>query len=233
MRFVLVFLLLASPVFGAEAVITGPSGGKPGDILVLDASESEADYFAWTVQPQLPEPRQTIMVLEGGAKCLVCSVPGTYTVTLAVSDANGIDQIQWTVTVDANGPSPGPGPEPPPEPIVPVIPEGRFKIAKPSYDAAMAVASPNRAKEAQALALGLEGVAASISAGVLSGAQNILTAILAANNAALGDAVPLWVTWGAAIGEKIKANYQAGLLSSVDDWSTIIREISTGLKAVK
>jgi len=82
----------------AQAKIIGPTGGKPGDILVLDATNSVADHYAWSVEPELPNERPTIMVLEDGRKCLVASVPGTYTIFLAVSTAGGIDQIKWTVT---------------------------------------------------------------------------------------------------------------------------------------
>ena len=64
-------------------VITGPTGGQPGDILVLDASESVADHYAWSVIPQLPDGRVTILPLADGTRCLVCSVPGTYHVHLA------------------------------------------------------------------------------------------------------------------------------------------------------
>ncbi len=224
----------------ADAVITGPTGGRPGDLLVLDAGNSTADYFAWSVEPELPNERPTILPIEDGKKCIICSVPGRYVVVLAVSNSLGIDQLKWTVTVGDGpvpppgpGPSPGPGPTPPPLPVPPVIPDGQFAIARVAYDAAMSVESTSRAAEAQALAAGLDGVAASISAGVLSGAQKILAAILQANNAALGANMPKWVGWGAAVSERLKAIYLAGLLKSTDDWAACLREVSIGLKAVQ
>jgi len=191
-----------------QAVVTGPTGGMPGHILLLDASESGADFYAWSVTPQLPGGRPTILVLEEGRKCLIASVPGVYHVFLACSNDEGIDQTQWTLTI-GDGPNPvpvPPAPNPPtPTPTPPspdTVPDGVFRIAKLAFDLARLVDSTNRVGQAHALADAADAVAASIAAGTLNKPQEILRAILAANNAALGTSMLAWTPWGPAIGLK-------------------------------
>jgi len=214
------------------AVITGPTGGVAGDILLLDASGSGAEFYAWSVTPRLPGERPTILPLEEGRKCLIASVPGKYHVFMACGNGEGIDQIEWTVTIsEESSPEPAP-PEPqPPQPSP--VPDGLFGISKLAFELAGSVVSPNRAAEARALATAAETVAATIAAGAVSSPQEILQALLAANNAAVGQAIPAWTPWGAAIGLKLRELYHAGRLKTAADWSACLREIAIGLQAVK
>lgn len=228
-----------------RATVTGPTGGMPGDILVLDASASNADFYAWNVTPELPDDRPTILPLDEGEKCLVCSVPGVYTVILAVSNPEGIDQIKWTVTV-GNGPTPPvpppvpPGPEPPPNPVPPNPPEpepdlpvGVYDISRFARDGVANVSSPTKTTEAHALAAAFTGIAARIAAGTLTNPRLILAALLQANNDALGASMPLWVQYGTALGKRIEGLVKAGRVASPEEWATLMREIALGLAAVK
>lgn len=121
----LVFLLLCSMASAGEpakAVIQGPTGGVPGDLILLDATASTGKYFKWLVHPQLPGGRQTIVLVEGGRKAFIASVPGQYSVTLAVGNEDGIDLIVYTVTITATGqPAPQPPTVPTPVPDIPLI----------------------------------------------------------------------------------------------------------------
>lgn len=122
-----------------KAVVSGPTAGRPGSLLILDATESKGDHFAWSVTPELPDGETTIYPIEKNRKCLLTSIPGTYTVTLGVGNAEGIDMVKWTVIVRSKpGPSPDPKPDPPnPEPDPPKPePEPEFdsEIAEQAYE---------------------------------------------------------------------------------------------------
>ncbi len=226
------FLTVDAGVAPPRAIITGPTGGQPGDILLLDASESEADYFVWGVEPELAE-HTTIMPIEDGRKCIVATKPGSRTIFLSVSNAEGIDQIKWKVTVGDNPPpGPGPGPGPPPEPDPPG-PDDVYGLQRLAHTEALKVVSPNRAAEASRLAGGFEGVAARISAGTLSKPQAILTALLRANNDALGASLPQWLNFGRTIAQRLQVLYESGEMRSLDDWAAALRAVSIGLQAVR
>ena len=113
------------------------------------------------------------------------------------------------------------------------MPDGVFRIAKLAFDLAQLVDSANRVEQAHALADAADAVAASIAAGTLEKPQEILRAILAANNAALGTSMLAWTPWGTAIGLKLQELYKAGRLTQTGDWAVCLREIAIGLRAVK
>lgn len=121
--------LVTSLVLPPDAKITGPSAGEVGDILILNATESIGDFYAWTVKEKLPDGRTTIKPIENRegkeTQCQVASVAGTYTVTLGVSNEKGISLTTWVVTVrgppkpdcpECPEPNPDPKPEPEPDP---------------------------------------------------------------------------------------------------------------------
>ncbi len=236
-----------APAWGAppRAIINGPSGGMPGDILLLDAGLSEdAAHYAWKVRPDLPN-RRTILVTEGGRKCQVASLPGTYVLTLAVSNKDGIDLTDWVVKVPGEPvaplpeplpPSPAPPPAPPtppvPGPPEPAFPDGQFKISQDVYRWGAAVISPRRSAEARALADAAESTAAAIAAGTISGPAAILKALLAANNQALGGNVAAWQSFGDQYSARLKALYAGGRLANSAAWSGLLRETAAGLRAL-
>jgi hypothetical protein len=247
----------ALPACGAPppAVISGPTGGVPGDILWLDASTSVGDHFLWKVTPSA-EGRLAFVVYPGDVrKCQIPSRPGSYTVFLAVSNDEGVDLTTWTVTV--NGPAPPepfppqpvppqpapPAPVPPPNPPAPnppapapnpdPFPVGQFNISRDVATWAMQIPSATRAAEAKALADAADSIAAAIAAGTVSGAQQILSAVFTANNTALGTNVVVWHPFGEKLSARIKAIYLDKKLTTDAAWATLFQEIAVGLRAVR
>lgn len=116
----------------ANAVVSGPERVLPGDLVILDASESLADDLEWT----LVNSDKQFLVFERETKLVFATgEPGNYIFFLAVSlsDAGGskVSVAQHTVIVGQPKPDPGPEPNPPnppkPEPEL----EG---LARDAYD---------------------------------------------------------------------------------------------------
>lgn len=101
------------------AVITAPTNVAPGDLVILDATQSDGADFEWLVLPD-----KTHLPVEGGRKVVFASgAPGRYTFVLAVAkgDAVAITKHELVVGVPP-GPVP-PGPTPPgPNPPQPTPP---------------------------------------------------------------------------------------------------------------
>lgn len=125
----------------AKALLTAPSTATVGDLVILDASQSDAVSFYWMVFPQ-----KTILPVEGGKKCIFSSgQPGEYTFILTAVKGDVADQIIHRMTLTTltpvppvpPGPTPPPvppgptppGPTPPPVPPAPVpIPTSEFRV---------------------------------------------------------------------------------------------------------
>jgi len=107
-----------------KAVINGPTTGTAGELLTLDASQSEGENlkFLWRVQPDVSGRRMFRSCGTTGEVIHISTMPGTWQYTLVVSNADGADLLTWTVTIPGN-PAPQPNPVPPgPVPPVPVPP---------------------------------------------------------------------------------------------------------------
>jgi len=114
-----------SIAFGqATAVIEGPQQVSPGDLVILDASKSQADSLVWT----LANSDKSFLQFEGGRKCVFASgAVGRYTFVLstaksAESGPASVAATKFEVVVGSGPiptPQPFPGPTPKPEPNVP------------------------------------------------------------------------------------------------------------------
>jgi hypothetical protein len=154
--------------------------------------------------------------------------------------------LHATVTVedDEPAPPPGPGPVTPPQPSPPApapaptpgpdptFADGKFGLAKFSYDAAKKVPAEGKAK-APALAASFKATATKIRAGQLKGVKAILEATAKSNNDALGDGVQSWEGWSDEFQNKLIALYEGGKFSSDLDWSVAFEETASGLEKVK
>lgn len=152
--------LVPAIAFGqAKAIVKGPTEVAPGDLVVLDATESVAHAYEWT----LPDSQKTFLPVEGGTKLVFSTgAPGHYTFVLSVAHCEGIADEKapckatvavatHTVTVGKPKP-PEPDPDPDPDPDDPPTPPAD-PIAKAIFDAAMKLDKTNRAQEAKAISL--------------------------------------------------------------------------------
>lgn len=232
------FAVASAVTLGAppEPKIIGPTGGQPGDILLLDATQSVAEHFDWQVTPKLPEGRPTILPIEGGKKCLVTSVPGAYTVFLAASNPEGVKIVEWGINVggDPTPPTPGPPTPTPPIPTPPTPDNGKFGLAADVAKWAATVSGPARVDDAHKLAGAFEAAAAEIVAGQETQPQQFLAVLMRHNSAAITkDRQAAWAAFSDAFVAKVTELYKAGKLVARDDWATLFREISAGLAAVR
>ncbi|MEO1063728.1 MAG: hypothetical protein AAFZ07_20110 [Actinomycetota bacterium] len=253
-------LALADP---PEPIIRGPRTAVPGDLVRLNGEDSRhADHLAWRVDlsgVRLPDDELERMVkqvkqsgfyevkpVEGdrggrrvvgihGPLCYLGSHPGTYRVTLAASNSEGV-RISEVHLIEvssspAPGPRPDPEPEPEPEPQPAPLPDGRFGIAADVRDWARAVPGFAPAR-AVALAAAYESTAAAVGAGTLSGPGPIQAALQESGGLALGEDRVVWRTsWGLRVGQRVTGLIADGRLPDRAAWVTLLREISAGLQA--
>ena len=169
--------------------------------------------------------------------------------TALIEKLNGLMRVSpvpspTPVPAPSPGPAPvPPGPQPPvprPSPAPPTEPDdGRFAIAKAVYRSAMAVNSPDRVAEAQALAAVFASVSAQIAAGTLNGTlldpqwHKISVALTAGNKPVMAKHLSAWKSSAEELSEAIASRYSDDKLKNNQDWADLLSEISIGLKAVK
>jgi hypothetical protein len=97
-----------------KAVINGPTTGTAGELLTLDASQSEGENikFLWRVTPDVAGRRLFRVCDKDPSRVSIASLPGTWAYTLVVSNAEGADLLTWVVTIPG-APQPQPSPLPP------------------------------------------------------------------------------------------------------------------------
>lgn len=166
MRSWLLFLLLLGPCDCAcwaqvQAVITGPTEARVGDLVVLSGRESSGDNFKW-VEPQ---KIQTMMCGDGKDLAFATGTPGRYQFMLIAADKQAdIHYAQHTVIVRGTM---VPEPEPTPEPEPDLPPPDMQELVKVSRDAAVKL---NDAPTARAIATAIQEAVSNIESGCKSGA---------------------------------------------------------------
>jgi hypothetical protein len=227
-------LLVAPPV----AVIVGPERGNPGDLIVLDATQSrDAVGFAWV----LADGDKTFLEVDNGRKVVFATgTAGRYTFVLiaANAQADGKPQVavaRHVLTVGEPQPNPNPPNPDPPGPQPNPLPPGKYGLASFARDAAAGVqlVAAERARTAVALAGSFDSIASTIAAGAIKTPADAIGATQANNITALGSARDAWRPWAEALRVKLNTLSDSGQMSSMDDYIVAWREISTGLRAVK
>lgn len=118
--FALALILSANLAFAIEpkAIVKPPAQVDPGEIVLLDGSESTGDAFEWFVPPGGKQP---IRSESGRSAYFATGRPGTYQFTLIVGGTVGgkvkLDIATVSVVVSGSPPvPPGPTPDPTPTP---------------------------------------------------------------------------------------------------------------------
>ena len=257
------FFSMAGSVFAQlpQAVIVGPSGGVPGDEIIMDASGSSGSVFRWELTRRGFSQEETqFQISPDGRELEIQSYPGIYDVTLMVANESGIDYKKKTVVVWSTqpptpgplpvpptpgplpvppGPMPGPQPEPPgpqPEPEPPG-PEPQPQLTGLARDAntwAGLVTSPDKVEESKAVAVVFDVMASAIAAGTLNGFGAIKDAMKDHMERELSsEARNRWIPFGNELSKYVSGAVLAGKLLTNSDWSTMFEEISKGLRAVR
>lgn len=134
-----VFLLLLPSICLAQAtaIISGPTEAAPGDLIILDASQSDCDARVWL----LVGSDKSFLQFEEGKKCVFASgANGEYHFVLSTAkltdSAATIATVKHTVTIGGPLPKPDPTPNPKPEPKPPQPGPELTGLAKQAFDAA-------------------------------------------------------------------------------------------------
>lgn len=225
-----------------RAIIQGPNHAIPGEMIVLDAAQSEgATNFRWQISPEL-KGRKQLIVSDDGKRCQVASYGGRYVVTLAVANPEGIDLLTWELTVDGKAPCPPPEPKPtPPEPTPgpdndrpipqpdpspvpePVTPKpvapplGKFGIAPDVFRIASESQSATRVADCTKLAGECQRIADAEWANLNAMAAEIVAVL---------KALPVgWEGLKSRVQTAIAALYSAGLVKNREDLAALLLEL--------
>lgn len=133
------------------------------------------------------------------------------------------------------GPLPPPGPDPLP-PVDPTFEEGRFGLAKFSYDAVKNTIKDKKKEGAKAISDSMQSLASAVAAGAIKSPESLLTKAFENNNAALslvGINPVLWDEFFTKIQDRLFQLYQEKKLNVIEDYRVAFLEIVIGLNAVK
>lgn len=136
------------------------------------------------------------------------------------------------VTVEGLGPTP---PDPPNPPQPPNFPDGKYKLAKWTYETVQQKVAPEKRREgARALASALNKVVQAITIGRLIKPREILQETAASVSESLSrDLASSWKEFGDVLADKLYSLYQDGSLKNAEDFKTAWEEIILGLDAIR
>lgn len=209
------------------AIIVGPKESAPGDLVILDASTSDAASFAWA----LPGSTKTLLPVDGGKRCVFATgAQGKYVFVLATAKGDAVAIAVHELVIGKPEPEPQPTPVPPtPNPL----PDGKFKLAKLAFDNAAKVQTANRAAESKSMAKAFRSIVAAIAAGTMSTPKQILDGTAAAVESNLGASRDPWKAWGQLMAAEYQRLYEAKQLPTAADWRTAWEEVALGLEAIQ
>lgn len=253
----LAFLLLAgtASAAGPKAIINGPATAVPGELVTLDASGSQGENlrFRWSVQPDQPGRIMFEECPKGSGKVRISTFPGVWHYTVFVHNADDSDVLTWTVTIPGNTvptpsptppapappapPSPNPAPPAPVPPTPPAPAATKYPIAAEVTQWASEVTTGNKAAEAQAIATALDSIRERLGKD-FKGTGVELLKLLAAEisrltNGTLAASAPAWRPFRDRLNAKVGALWQSPGIQTTADWSDLLGQVSTGLRAVK
>lgn len=220
-----------------RAVIEGPERAALGDLVVLDASRSEANAFAWLL---VGGPKSFLPVDEGRRCVFASGTAGQYTFVLAAAANDRVALARHVLTIGESPPTPPtptpPVPPTPPPPTPEPLPHGKYDLARLARDWAklsVSLDGSRRQASARSLAASFHSMASAIAAGTLTVPAEILAETKRSNQAALGADTDAWRPWFALLAPKLEALNQSGSLKIADDYATAWRELAAGLGEVK
>lgn len=223
------------PRMALDLVVTGPKESLPGDLVVLDSSNSQGvSAGGWFISPMSAAGR--MLVVENGQKVVFAtSQQGRYVFVYyaCTSDGKTIRNVAHEVVVGNPGP-PGPqpippGPSPPgPSPPNPPNPD-KYGLSAFVVAQVAAVSDSDKFANAQKLATACDVVISQIGAGVLRTDKQIAAAF----EQQLGD-IPFATKfrWKGAL-YALADKFDALALTDPKDWMQAFTEVAAGLRKVQ
>lgn len=232
-----------------KAVIDGPDSRKPGDVFVVSSASTGEDHHAWKVRIKLdgnPAAKRAMLerraeelraagwavvapsddsndlfvACDGDKKIVLPTYPGEYSVTLAVSNAEGIDLAEYSLTIEG---TPGPGPGPVPDPVDP-NPPTPIGLSAQVAAAVGKVVTPETRDEWLRLAEAYERVAGLADAGVLTSVEQYVSTSQVFDAAIAVATKPQWDAIKAGLSDQLAA------LATVADYARTWKEIAAGIR---
>lgn len=223
------------------ARVVGPATAQAGDLVVLDASQSEAMGFAWV----LADSDKTFLPVDEGKRVVFATgTAGRYTFVLvaANADAQGKPAValaKHSLVVGGQPPGPDPnppGPNPNPDPPAP-LPPGRFDLARQARDWAASVMLPNadRVRTAGVVASNFESIATAIAAGTVSSIDDALAKLRTQNQTSLSATeYQAWKAgWNPQFNAALSRLDGENKLPGLSETAEAFREVASGLRAVR
>jgi hypothetical protein len=227
-----------SPTDPLTVTITGPEMVEVGDLVVLDASTSNADAYVWMLAGG--SAKQFAVSKDGQTCYFSAKVPGNYIFHAAMAKTMGktpaLTMVEKVVvvrgTIPGPGPGPGPGPLPPPGPAP--LADGKFKLAEYTRTVVLSNVSSDKRSVCSGYAGNYAAVSAQIAAGTLKTLADANAKLKALNTVTAGADITYWqANVFKALNDKLNGLMSAGVIkaTAMDDWKEVFSELATGFAA--
>lgn len=207
----------------ADIVINAQESAEVGELVRFDVSKSTADSFKWVL---VPDSIDFEIYDEGQRAVFSARHPGEYMFIVGCAYQGTIDIVTHIVTIEGGDPDP----PIPPNPDIPNIPKPGDGAGLGEWLAYWCSQTQCSKYETLQVAGSFEGVAAQISAGVLTDTKSIIEATANANRQALGDSLTDWLPVLREIQTELKSRAEAGILITPEQHAATWREIARGMR---
>lgn len=234
-----------SLLLGADAKISAPEKAPVGQFVLIDGAESSGS-LTWTV----PD-REVSVFIAPDSKQIVVFSPSARFCKIRLVAAEGSAHSADAVVVEFTGesPSPAPAPHPAPKPdskpdskpdIRPPrpgkgLPAGKFGISQKVHDKSLEVECPDRRVETAKVIAALESLQTEFRSDKIN-PRAPLQVSGAINRACLSLPVEQQKRWLPSFGAWwttiLRDLWEAGKLTTREDWILLIEETLIGLRAV-